>query len=105
MIEPKRTKKPAKSKASTPVAGSGVSIASPNAVAGKKISEGPAQKSAAMTKAEMEILYDMICKTVLWSNAASTLNARSSGAKHIAGNLKRHWTTTLRKRVVDGYSD
>lgn len=73
--------------------------------ASKKGSEGNGQKSTTMTKAEMGILFDMVCGEMVWLSAASTLNARSSGAKHVAGNLKRHWTTTLRKRVVDGYSD
>lgn len=103
----KQPKKPSKTSAPVLTPQSGVHTASPAAVASKKGGEGSVQRSSALTKAEMEILFDLVCGETAWSNAATTLNARpgGSGSKHIASNLKRHWITTLRKRVVDGYVD
>lgn len=60
--------------------------------------------SSAMTKKEMEIVFDLATKALDWTAAAKVLNAQS-GKSHHVGNLKKHWTTILKPRVVRGYID
>lgn len=74
-------------------------------VAGKNNGGVTSKKSSALTKAEMEIVFDFASENVMWAAIAETLNERSDRVKHTTSNLKRHWVKVLRKRVVDGYID
>lgn len=63
------------------------------------------KKSSALTKAEMEIVFDSASENMMWAAMAETLNEKSDRVKHTTSNLKKHWVKVLRKRVVDGYID